>query len=411
MEDAFIRRLSRLPGLYPSQFWLVFSGNLVSAVGLSMIWPFMMVYAAERLRLPLTAVGSLLTINAAFSVVASFAAGTLTDRVGRRGVMIVGMALHGVVYAFFGFANSLWIFVILMAAGGFVSPIYRVGVDAMVADLIPEPKRVDAYALLRMGNNVGVAIGPTLGGFLATRSYTIIFLCAASGLLLYSLLTLLFVRETKPKEDADRPPAGEKLGGYLRVLGDRPFMATFAGFTLATIGASLIFVLLAVYAKTQFGMPESDYGLIMAANAGMVVLFQVAVTRVSRRFPPFDVLAVGTLLYPVGVGSVALGSSFFPFLASMFVMTCGELLLVPTTSALVASMAPPDMRGRYMSIYGLSWQMASGIGPVFGGMLSDAIAPRAIWLGGAVVCLIGTGLFTILGMRARRSVVRQSLPG
>ena len=64
-----------------------------------------------------------------------------------------------------------------------------------------------------------------------------------------------------------------------------------------------------------------------------------------------------------------------------------------------------------MSIYGLSWQMASGIGPVFGGMLSDAIAPRAIWLGGAVVCLIGTGLFTILGMRARRSVVRQSLPG
>ena len=111
----------------------------------------MMVYAAERLRLPLTAVGSLLTINAAFSVVASFAAGTLTDRVGRRGVMIVGMALHGVVYAFFGFANSLWIFVILMAAGGFVSPIYRVGVDAMVADLIPEPKRVDAYALLRMG--------------------------------------------------------------------------------------------------------------------------------------------------------------------------------------------------------------------------------------------------------------------
>ncbi len=407
MEDTFIRRLSHLRGLYPNQFWLVFTGNLVSTIGLSMIWPFMMIYAAERLKLPLTAVGSLLTINSALSLVASFAAGTLTDRVGRRGVMIVGMALHGIVYAFFSFADSLWMFVILMAVGGFVSPIYRVGVDAMVADLIPPRKRVDAYALLRMGNNAGVAIGPTLGGFLATRSYTIIFFCAAAGLLLYSILTLLFVRETKPRDDTARSHSGERFGGYPRILRDRLFMATFAGFTLCTIGASLVFVLLAVYAKTEFDMPESQYGLIMASNAAVVVLFQVMVTRVSRRFPPFGVLALGALLYAVGVGTVALGSSFVPFLASMLIMTCGELLLVPTTSALVADLAPPDMRGRYMSIYGLSWGTASGIGPVFGGLLSDAIAPRAVWLGGAAVCLAGMGLFVVLGLRRRKAVDRQ----
>lgn len=388
----------------------MFTGNLISTIGVSMIWPFMMVYAGERLQLPMTAVGSLLTLNSAFALIASFVAGTLADRVGRRVVMIVGMALHGVVYVFFSFADSLWMFAVLMAMSGFVSPIYRVGVDAMVADLIPQKKRIDAYALLRMGNNAGVAIGPSVGGFLATRSYTIIFFCAAAGLVLYSLLTLLFSKETIPARDQGAAEPREKLGGYLRVLTDRRFMATIAGFTIATIGASLLFVLLAVYVKTQFGIPESQYGFIMAANAAMVVVFQVMVTRVSRRFAPYRVLALGAVLYGLGIGSVALGSTFLAFLASMFVLTLGELLLVPTTSALVANLAPQDMRGRYMSIYGLTWGIGSGIGPVFGGFLSDTIGPRAIWVGGAAICMISVGLFAALARRADATPAEPASP-
>lgn len=398
---AIFRRLSQLRRRYPNQFWLVFVGNLISTIGVSMIWPFMMVYAGERLQLPMTAVGSLLTLNSAFSLIASFVAGALADRVGRRVVMIVGMALQGVVYVFFSFADSLWMFAVLMAASGFVSPIYRVGVDAMVADLVPEQRRIDAYALLRMGNNAGVAIGPSVGGFLATRSYTIIFFCAAAGLLLYSLLTLLFSKETIPRRNGSEADTQEKRGGYFAVFADRRFMATMVGFTIATVGAALMFVLLAVYAKTQFGIPESRYGFIMASNALVVVAFQMMATRISRRFPPYRVLALGSLLYSVGIGSVALGSSFLAFLASMLILTLGELLLVPTTSALVANMAPPDMRGRYMSIYGLTWGAGSGIGPVFGGFLSDTIGPRAIWLGGAIICIISAALFGVLARRTR----------
>lgn len=388
---------------YPDQFWLLFAGNLVSTIGLSMIWPFMMIYASERLHLPLTAVAGLLTVNSAFTLVGTFLAGTLADRVGRRGVMIVGMALHGAVYIFFSYAQALWMFALLMALSGLVAPIYRVGVDAMVADLIPPLQRVDAYAVLRTGNNAGVAIGPSIGGFLATHSYSTIFWCAAAGLLLYSLLTLLFLKETIPPRSEPGSRAEERLGGYLRVFRDRTFVALCAGFTITTIGASLVFVLLGLYGKTEFGLPESRFGLIMATNAIMVVLFQVMVTRFSRRFRPYRVLALGALLYAVGVGSVALGGSFLAFLASMVVLTCGELLLVPTTSSLVADMAPADMRGRYMSIYGLSWGIASGVGPVFGGFLSDAIAPRAIWVGGFAVCLLGVALFAYLALRQARA--------
>ena len=396
-----LRRLRNAQAQYPGQFWLIFWGNLISTIGMSMIWPFMMIYASEKLDLPLTAVASIMSVNALMSLLSGFLAGPLTDRIGRRSVMIVGLALHGFAYLSLNFADSLLIFGVLMAVSGFVSPIYRVGVDAMVADLIPQENRPDAYALLRMGNNIGVALGPSIGGFLAARSYSIVFSIAAAGLLIYCLLTLIFSTETMPPKQAGGQVIKEKFGGYDRVLKDKMFLSIFSGFTITTIAASMIFVLLSVYAKEQYRIPENQFGFIMAANAAMVVLFQVLVTRISKRFEPFRVMTLGAFFYSIGVGSVALGHSFTAFLLSVVIMTSGELLLVPTSTTVIANLAPPDMRGRYMSIYGLSWGIASGVGPLMGGVLSDLFSPPAMWVGGFAIGMLSVVLFGYLAVRVK----------
>jgi MFS family permease len=392
-------RLNDLRGAYPGQFWLIFWGNLVSTIGTSMIWPFMTIYASEKLGLPLTAVAGLLTLNSLISLVSSVLAGSLADRIGRRVVMITGMALHGLCFFGFVFADSLVSFAVLMAVSGFVSPIYRVGVDAMVADLIPGEKRVDAYALLRMGNNVGVALGPTIGGFLAVISYSITYSIAAAGLLAYAVLTFLYTKETLPDKTAE--DVKETAGGYSRALKDRAFMTTLTAFSIATIGASLVFVLLSVYVKTQFGIPENQFGFIMAANAGTVILFQVLITNATKRFDPYRILTVGAFFYALGIGANALGTGFWGFLAAIVVMTFGEMLLVPTATALTANLAPADMRGRYMSLYGLAWGIATGVGPLLGGLLNDHIAPVAIWYGGGLIGLLSVVIFAVLALRQK----------
>jgi MFS family permease len=154
-----------------------------------------------------------------------------------------------------------------------------------------------------------------------------------------------------------------------------------------------------VYAKENFGLPESQYGFIMATNAAMVVLFQYAVTRRSQVYPPFRVLALGALFYALGAGSVALGHGFWGFWLSMVVLTFGELLLAPTGTALAANLAPPDMRGRYMGLYGITWGVAFGIGPLIGGYLNDNVAPVAIWIFGLAAGLTATTGFLFLGRR------------
>jgi MFS family permease len=125
-------------------------------------------------------------------------------------------------------------------------------------------------------------------------------------------------------------------------------------------------------------------------NALMVVAFQVYVTNRAKQYRPGWVMAMGTFLYAIAVTSIALGTGFWSFWMSMVILTCGELLLVPTATSVAANLAPVNMRGRYMGFYSLSWQVAFGIGPVLGGILNDQISPQAIWYGGGVVGLIAT---------------------
>ena len=171
--------------------------------------------------------------------------------------------------------------------------------------------------------------------------------------------------------------------------------------TLTQMCATLMWVLMAVQAKQQYHVPENLYGLIPTTNALMVVFFQVAVTQVTKRHPPLKMLTVGALFYAAGVGSVSLARGFWGFWLSMVIMTIGELILMPTSSTYAAGLAPADMRGRYMSIYGLTWPAALGIAPVMGGYLGDTFGPVTTWYGGLVAGLLSIVWFTALHRRAR----------
>ncbi len=384
---------------YPRQLRLMFYGMLISTSGSSMIWPFLMIYVKQRVNLPLTQLASLMTINAAAGIIAAFIAGPITDRVGRKWVMVFSLAGNGLVYYFMSGAHSFLSFAILMALSGSFNPIYRVGADAMVADLIPAEKRPDAYALMRLSNNAGISIGPVLGGFISTFSVAGSFFFAGSGMIIYGLLLTFLAIETLPKHIAPKSSILQLIKGYVQILHDTKFLAFIGAFILTQTCATTIWILMPVYANSVYGVPVNLYSLIPTTNALMVVFIQMFVTRITKRFRPLPVMVVGAIFYALGVGSVSLGTSFLGFWISIVVMTIGELILMPTSSAYVANLAPPDMRGRYMSVAGLTWNASAGIAPLLGGYLSDNIAPVATWYGGFVVGFLGILSFYILARR------------
>jgi MFS family permease len=394
-----LNRIRHVLAEYPSQFWLMGSGLLISSAGTSMIWPFLMIYASERLGLSISAASTLITINAATGLLTSFIAGAVADKFGRKPVMITSLAINGLGYFFLSQATSYLSFAILMVLMGAANPVYQVGADAMLADMIVPDKRTTGYAIIRMINNAGIAIGPAVGGFLASRSYTYAFVGAAAGMLIYSLLLLLRARETLSK--AYRVSQPEVLGGYGRVVSDRPFVVFALIVGLGLIAPSMMWTLVAVYAKQNFGLSEALYGWLPTTNALMCVFVQFFVTRFFRRYRALSVAATGLLLDALGVGSVALMATFWGFWASMVLMTFGELTLIPTVSKYIADLAPADMRGRYMSFYWFAWGVARAAAPLIGGALNDNISPRAIWIGGLVIGLASTAALFALSGRTR----------
>jgi len=375
---------------------------LVNATGGSMVWPFLTIYIRQQLAVPLTSVALLLTLNSVVGLATTVVAGSLVDRFGRRGVMISSLAVSSLTLIGMSAADTLAPWVLLMIVSGAFQPLYRIGSNAMVADLIEPKRRASAYALLRLINNLGVAIGPSVGGFFATISYTLTFYLAATAHVAFTLLILFFVKETMPP--ATTTPEGTTPDiGYRQVLRDRPFLSFCGVYTLAGMAYSLMLVLLPVYAKENFGVPENQYGFIMATNAAMVVLFQYSITRITERHHHLPVLTIGSLFYAAGVGSVALGWNFPTFLISMVIVTIGEMVMIPTSTALTANLAPPAMRGRYMSVYGLTWGAGFALGPVLGGFLNDQLAPVAIWYGGLAMGLAAAMGFILLGQVLRGS--------
>src|SRR5687768_573693 len=198
-----LQKLNLLYHEYPPQYWLMITGVVISTAGGSMIWPFLLIYASGKLDLPLSTVAALISINAGTGLISSFIAGSLADKIGRKVVMNFSLTVNGLAYFLLMRAETYPQFVALMIMIGLSNPLYQVGADAMLADMIPSEKRTDAFAINRIANNAAFALGPAIGGFLATRSYNLPFYCAGIGLISYSILLFYLARETLTRSKKD----------------------------------------------------------------------------------------------------------------------------------------------------------------------------------------------------------------
>jgi MFS family permease len=392
--------------IYPKQFWLVAVGVLISSIGSSMIWPFQLIYASKVLNQPIATVATLISVSSFTGMFVSFLGGSIADRFGRKPVMFAAIFAHGLAYLLMSRATTYVGLLIPMTIMGAAMPFHAVGSDAMMADLIPQNERNRAYSILRMVNNAGIAIGPGIGGFIVSRSYTLAFYGAAVGMLAYSLILLLFVRETlKREEHMQQESLLENLRDYKRVLADRSYIGFVATVTFGMIAPLMLWTLYAVYTKTYFGLPEYLYSWLPITNALMCVFVQYFVTLFTRRYEPVRMVALGMFVYALGVGSVALMSNFWGFWVSMVILSFGELILIPTGTTYAANRAPADLRGRYMTIYWFTWGLARAAAPLVGGFLNDVISPKAIWTGGLAIGTVSTLILLILARKKKEEAI------
>ncbi len=372
-------RIERTVQAYPRQFWLLSLLMMLAWLFYSIIWSYLLLYFSQRLGKPISGVAWLMTLNAIVGVASSFLGGSIADRFGRKGVMVFALLFSAMGWFFFRSAGNLPVVALLIVVTGATTPLYRLATDAMVADLVPVDKRLDAYSMMRMWNNLGVAIGPAIGGFLISISYFVTFSVVGIGFAVIGVLGWLLMRETGTQQKMVIKDDLKQGRGYRTILQDSIFVKILGAYTLNRVCTSILWVTLAAYTKQNFGLSESTYGFIPATNAIMVITLQLLITRQVNRHRPSSAMVVGTLIYAISIFSVAFGEGFWWFWLCMVGATVGEMILVPTTTTFTSNLAPPDLRARYMSLYTFTWTIGTGLGPLLAGFAGDLFTPRAMW--------------------------------
>lgn len=382
---------------FSKDFWLLMFASFVDMLGGSLIFPFFSLFMTQKFNVGMTEVGTMFLVWALTSgVIGNVLGGALADKFGRKTNMIFGLIASATSALLMVVIKDIVVFYIAIAIVGIFEDIAGPARQAMVADLVPEELRGDAYGMFRIVFNLSVTIGPAIGGFMASRSFEMLFFADVVISLLVAVFVFFFLPETRPvvekTEDHKEETLRETFKGYGQVLRDKLYI----GFLVVSILSTLMYFnmnsSLSVYLVNHRNFSPEQFGYILSLNAGMVVLLQMLFTRWTAKWKPMIAIAFGNLLYVIGFTMYGFVGSFSFYLLAMVIITIGEMIYAPKEQTVVASFAPEHMRGRYMAIRNFSWIIPVSIGPLGAGLIMDNFDPRLVWFVAGFI-----GMFSVAG--------------
>jgi len=399
--------LSRLSNIYhefPSRFWTVVGVMFIDRIGGTMLFPFFMLYITQKFDVGVAQAGSILGFFSLFGMLGGMIGGALTDKLGRRSLILFGLVFSAISTLSLGLATEIWMLYPLAVLTGLLSDMAHPAHQAMIADILPEKQRAEGFGILRVVANISWIIGPTIGGLIANRSFFYLFVIDAVISCFIAVLFYLFIPETKPESTADTANQSvvQTFAGYGTVLKDLAFVAFILAGILMLLSYQQMYSTLSVYLRDNHGINPQGYGFLMSTSAITVILFQFWVTRRIKHNPPFLMMALGTLFYMLGFGLFGFVTAYWLFALNIVIITIGEMIIMPTSQALAANFAPETMRGRYMAVFGLTWGIPSIFGPGLAGLVLDNLNPNLLWYGAGLLCAVAALAYYTLHLRLGR---------
>ena len=267
----------------------------------------------------------------------------------------------------------------------------------MVADLVAPERQEAAYASVRVAQNLGVTIGPPLGGlFLIGGNWNHLFL----GVFPLGLLAASIAYRYIPRGGAYAPEGPPQRGSFAVIIRDNPFLL----FMLSSVFATMTYVatetLLPISATTTHNLAPAAWGVLMVVNPLLVTVFQLRLTRWTARIP--SSVKLGVAMPMMGVPFLLLNvNGSAPVIALViFIFVIGEMLWVPTSQAVVAALAPQDIRGAYMGAFGSTWSVGWALTPFLGLQVRDNYGDATMWMCVAVVGVLA-GITGFVAARGR----------
>ncbi|MBC7967046.1 MAG: MFS transporter [Fuerstia sp.] len=451
----------------PRMVYVLCVGSLINRAG-SFVMLFLTIYVTEQLGAGKAFASYCIGAFGFGSVVSSLIGGQLADQFGRRATMLFALFGGATALLFLSLVTNPWLFMGVLFLFAVIIEMYRPASAAMIGDLTSGEQRPHAFGLMYIAVNLGFAVAPPIGGFLASYSFTWLFWADAFTTAMFGGVVFFLMQETRPIlhtalkgvtaqngaaandqiATAAQSPAGftqlaaaeglallesvdtassepvaavptkgaaangepaTSLAGALRhVAGDWTFLLFCFCNLLTSIVFMQGFATLPLYV-TERGFTKLEFGTMICVNGAMIVVLQLPLTHVLNRCNRAMVLLAGELFFAVGFGLTVYADSAMFFVGTIVLWTMGEIFQAPYKPTIVSELAPPAMRARYMGVFNLSHALSLMIGAPLGGEILARFGPHVLWPGCFGLLIITMGLYIVLF--SRLAVARQSVGG
>jgi MFS family permease len=389
-SSFIIRNVSSKIGLsnLPLQVYVILAVGLVLSLSRMISFPYLAMYLSGEttqggIHLSPTLIGTITMSSSLAGTFALLIGGSLTDRFGRKKVIIFSLFPYILIVLGIAVAKTYSEFLYLMIVGGTISALFDPAINAMIADLVQPNRREEVYGLSYMLANVGTVIGPLVGGYVANRiGYSILFIFTAILNTVCACAILLWIRESRPKGVI----YNMSLKQFTEIFKHKIFIFFCFLMMLTNIVYAQFYGLLSVYTG-YLGFEPYSFGMLLSVNGLMVVFLQIPIRKASTKLGSKRAFIIAQAFYGIGFLYFMFSTTFNQFLIGVIILTIGEIVFTPAVMGFVANLSPVDRRGRYLSISSLFSGVGGSIGSMIGFWLLGTLVDKALTWG--IIGIIG----------------------
>lgn len=392
--------MSKIIRIYTQSFsglsreaWLLSIVMLINRMG-SMVLPFLGVYMVDKLGFSLTESGWVLSAFGLGGLIGSFLGGRLTDKFGAYSVQTLSLLLSVPLYCLLPLFTSVWALALMIFVLSIIVEIFRPANSVAITQFAKPENITRAFSLNRMAVNLGFSFGPAVGGLLAAISYNFMFFANASSVLIALILYVRFFRKRKhthfkhQEEQSNTKIEEEKTKDRNPYL-DVPFVLFCVFCTLFSICFFQIFNSLPLFYKESLGMHTQSIGLVLGFSGIVIVFLEMLVVYIAeRKLTINQTMVIGTLFCVFAFAALIKVPSLFLVYVSIFLLSMGEILVLPFMSTITAIRSTPKTKGRYMGLNGAAVAVAFIISPYMGTHIAQDLGFQSLWIGTVALLVI-----------------------
>lgn len=377
----------------PKEAWLLSIAVFVNRIG-SMVLFFLSLYLTRKQGFSVTQAGQMVSLYGLGALIGSYSGGWLSDRIGPIRVQLISLLLSALGYVVLGYVTTPFLIGLMLFAVAVVAEALRPANNTAISEVCPPELRARGFALNRLAVNLGISVGPALGGFLALYNYLYLFwidgLTCLAGFffLLYFFGTRRNIHSEKQKTDGQEYRSPFKDYFFLFMLA----MLLLMGFLFVQF-----FNTWPLYLRSSYMLAENQIGLLVAFNAILVSVVEMPLVHKLEKGNVLRSIAWGALFLFAGFAILPFSTGFAYALFTVFIWSIGEMLVFPMMAGLIANRATDANRGKYMGMLAFNFSLAFVIGPVIGSGIYTNFGGDMLWFSSGVVGIFVWGSILFAG--------------